>query len=93
MTGIGRIRFPVPAEQARELVTLATPARFGRGRSLTDPKVRDAWEVPRRLVRATWSTALTTALDPVRQQLGLPATSRLVADFHSLLVYEPGQFF
>lgn len=92
--GVGRIRFPVPVEIARALITLAAPARFGRGaQTVTDTQVRDTWEVPRDLVHATWTRALDAALDTVREQFGLPPTARLVADLHSLLVYEPGQFF
>jgi Rps23 Pro-64 3,4-dihydroxylase Tpa1-like proline 4-hydroxylase len=32
-------------------------------------------------------------LDVVREQLGLPSGGKLAAGFHSMLVYEPGQFF
>ena len=75
-------------------IALAAPARFGRGaRTLTDTQVRDTWDVPRDLVRDSWTAALDAALDRAREQFGLPATARLVADLHSLLVYEPGQFF
>ncbi len=92
--GVGRIRFPVPAKTARALIALAAPARFGRGaQTLTDTQVRDTWEVPRDLVHDSWTAALDAALDRVRDQFGLPATASLVADLHSLLVYEPGQFF
>ncbi len=92
--GIGRIPLPVPAEVAAQLVALAAPARFGRGeQTLTDPEVRDTWEVPRDLVRARWSTALTKALATVHEYFRLPEQARLVADLHSLLVYRPGQFF
>jgi 2OG-Fe(II) oxygenase superfamily len=92
--GVGRIRFPVPADQARQLIGRGVPARFGRGEeTLTDPEVRDTWEVPRGLVRLDWTDALAGALTTVREQFGLPASCDLAADFHSLLVYEPGQFF
>jgi len=29
--GVGRLRFPVPGEQARQLCEIARPARYGRG--------------------------------------------------------------
>lgn len=94
--GIGRITLPVPAGQARRLRALGRPARFGRGEAtLTDPAVRDTWEVPPELVRAEWTggTTLDDALEAVREELGLPPHCRLTAVLHSLLVYEKGQFF
>jgi 2OG-Fe(II) oxygenase superfamily len=84
----------VPPEQARQLCQLGRPARFGRGEeTLTDPKVRDTWEIPESLVRIGWSAAFGTILDAVRDELGVPSGCELGADFHSMLVYEPGQFF
>ena len=92
--GIGRVQLPVPPQQARELCRLGRPARFGRGEeTLTDPEVRDTWEIPESLVRIEWSDAFGTLLGAVRDGLGLPSGCELAADFHSMLVYEPGQFF
>jgi hypothetical protein len=93
--GYGPVRFPVTPARARKLLGLGQPARFGRGEeTLTDPEVRDTWEIPRHLVRAEWDAAtLTGILTTVQDELGLPRTAGLTADLHSLLVYEPGQFF
>jgi sarcosine oxidase gamma subunit len=92
--GIGQVSLPVSATQAAQLCDLARPARFGRGEhTLTDRRVRDTWEVPQHLVTPTWSPAFDAALEKVRAGLGLPPSARLSADLHSLLVYEPGQFF
>jgi hypothetical protein len=44
-------------------------------------------------VRIEWSDTFGAMLDEVRDGLGLPSGSELVTDFHSMLVYEPGQFF
>ena len=42
--------------KARKLLGLGQPARFGRGEeTVTDPDVRDTWEIPRHLVRAEWN--------------------------------------
>lgn len=92
---VGHVRLPVTAANARKLISLAQPARFGRGEeTLTDPDIRDTWEIPRHLVRAEWDGAvLKAALATVKQELGLPNAATLTADFHSLLVYEPNQFF
>jgi hypothetical protein len=93
--GFGRARFPVTPAKARKLITLGNPARFGRGEdTLTDPEVRDTWEIPVGLVSATWDPGvLRDVLDTVKEELGLPNAAELDVDLHSLLVYEPNQFF
>jgi predicted 2-oxoglutarate/Fe(II)-dependent dioxygenase YbiX len=93
--GFGPVGFPVTPAKARKLAGLGQPARFGRGeQTLTDPDIRDTWEIPRHLVRAEWTGgALQVILATVREELGLPNAAELTADLHSLLVYEPNQFF
>src|SRR6516162_2237850 len=93
--GFGQVRFPVTPARARKLASLGQPARFGRGeQTLTDRDVRDTWEIPKHLVRAEWNdAALTDILTTVKDELGLPNAAELTADLHSLLVYEPNQFF
>ncbi len=91
--GFGHVRFPVTPAKARKLAGLGRPARFGRGeQTLTDPDVRDTWEIPRHLVRAAWNEAtLKVILATVKEELGLPNAAELTADLHSLLVYETNQ--
>ena len=93
--GFGHVRFPVTPARARKLLGLGQPARFGRGEeTLTDPDVRDTWEIPKHLVRAEWDgAALKDVLATVKEELGLPNGAELTADLHSLLLYEPNQFF
>jgi len=93
--GFGQVRFPVTPAKARKLAGLGRPARFGRGEeTLTDPDVRDTWEIPRHLVRAEWDGAtLKDVLATVKEGLGLPNAAELTADLHSLLVYETNQHF
>ena len=93
--GFGPVRFPVTPAKARKLIALGLPARFGRGeQTLTDPDVRDTWEIPKHLVHATWNAPiLQVILATVKEELGLPNAAELTADLHSLLVYEPDQFF
>src|ERR1700739_1169381 len=92
--GFGPVRFPVTPAKARKLVGLGRPARFGRGEeTLTDPDIRDTWEIPKHLVRAEWTGgALQVILATVKEELGLPDAAELTADLPSLLVYEPNQF-
>jgi predicted 2-oxoglutarate/Fe(II)-dependent dioxygenase YbiX len=93
--GFGHIKFPVTPAMARKLAGLGRPARFGRGeQTLTDPEVRDTWEIPKHLVRAEWNdAALKVILATAREKLGLPVAAELTADLHSLLVYETNQHF
>ncbi len=50
--GFGHVKFPVTPAKARKLAGLGQPARFGCGeQTLTDPDVRDTWEIPKHLVR------------------------------------------
>jgi len=93
--GFGPVKFPVTPAKACKLVGLAQPARFGRGeQTLTDPGVRDTWEIPTHLVRAEWNDAtLKVILATVKEELGLPNAAELTAGLHSLLVYEQNQFF
>ena len=54
--GFGHVKFPVTPAKARKLLALGEPAKFGRGeQTLTDPDVRDTWEIPKHLVRAEWN--------------------------------------
>src|SRR5256886_11435721 len=93
--GFGHVKFPVTPAKARKLAGLGRPARFGRGEeTLTDPDVRDTWEIPEHLVRAEWNDAtLMVILATVKEELGLPNAAELTAGLHSLLVYEQNQHF
>lgn len=95
--GVGELRLPVPATQARQLRLVARPARYGHGEeTILDRRVRDTWEIPRSKVRIDkrrWNRTLHPMLDSIRDDLGLPPGSSLDAELHSMLLYEPGQFF
>jgi 2OG-Fe(II) oxygenase superfamily len=93
--GVGPLKYPIGPKRAGELIALAAPASYGRGKlTLTNPAVRNTWEVPKQLVHAQWAAgALEAALDSVREGLGLPSEGELRAEPHSVLVYEKGQFF
>lgn len=95
--GAGSLDYPVRATQARQLRAVARPARYGRGEeTLVDSRVRDTWEIPRRRVRIDrrrFSKTLTPMLDTLGADLGITVGSHLTADLHSVLLYEPGQFF
>src|SRR3954451_12526874 len=97
VAGVGPVGFPIRVPMAKKLITVARPARFGRGeQTLRDPAVRDTWELtPDRITLGgpDWTALLDRALESFRDELGLPQASRLRAEPHSMLVYGKGQFF
>lgn len=94
---VGALRLPVTAAQAKQLRLVARPALYGKGtETLLDRRVRDTWEVPRSRVSIDarrWANTMRPMLELIRNDLGLGAATSLDADLHSVLVYEPGQFF
>ena len=97
VTGVGPVSLPVRASQAKKLIAVARPAMFGRGEeTLTDTRVRDTWEITPDQIRfggPGWTALMDSALEHFRDELGLPPTTRLRAEPHSMLVYGKGQFF
>ncbi|MDO5696950.1 MAG: 2OG-Fe(II) oxygenase [Dermatophilus congolensis] len=92
--GVGELRPPLSPARVRRLVAVAEPAPYGKGEeTLLDASVRDTWQVPSSLVTVDWDGRLDRVLEEARDVLGLPKTVRLRAQFHSLLVYQRGQFF
>lgn len=97
VTGVGELLLPLTAAQAKELRLVSRPAKYGHGeRTILDRKVRDTWEVPRSRVKIDkrrWNCTLRPLLETVRADFGLPPGNALDAELHSMLLYEPGQFF
>lgn len=96
VAGLGPGRLPVGAAAERKLVSVARPAMFGLGEeTLTDPSVRDTWELTAEQVSlgGEWERLLEEALVEVHEGLGLARGARLRAELHALLVYGPDQFF
>ncbi len=97
VSGVGPVSLPVRAPLAKKLITVARSAMFGRReKTLTDTSVRDTWELTPDQVTLggpLWAALMNGALEHFRDELGLPQTSRLRAELHSMLVYGKGQFF
>lgn len=97
VTGVGELTLPVTTSQAKQLRLVARPAKYGQGeQTVLDRRVRDTWEIPRSRVRIDkrrWNRTLRPMLDTIRDDLGLPQTSTIGAQLHSMLLYERGQFF
>lgn len=94
VSGFGQLRFPMTAAQAKKLIAHGEPAPYGMGeQTLVDSTVRHTWHFPKAAVEVDWRGGLEQVLENARSALGLPTGARLEAEFHSLLVYERGQFF
>ncbi|MFJ9543618.1 2OG-Fe(II) oxygenase [Streptomyces sp. NPDC101225] len=97
VAGVGPVRLPLRAPQVKKLIAVARPALFGRREdTLSDSSVRDTWQIlPDQVTLGgpAWPTLLDGALEYFRGELGLPASTRLRAQLHALLVYGKGQFF
>jgi hypothetical protein len=97
VSGVGPVSLPVRAPLAKKLIAVARSAMFGRGKeTLTDTNVRDTWELtPDQITLGGpgWAALMNRALEHFRDELGLPQTSRLRAEPHSMLIYGKGQFF
>ena len=95
--GVGAVHPPVRAPLAKKLIAVARPAMFGRGeQTLSDTGVRDTWEIMSDLVTLSgpaWEATLGAVLDDVRDELGLPPTTKLRVELRAMLVYGKGQFF
>lgn len=94
VAGHGELQLPLTAARAKKLLAFGEPAPFGKGEdTLLDSTVRHTWHFPDPVVEVDWHGRLGGVLEDARSALGLPTTCRLSAQFHSLLVYERGQFF
>lgn len=95
--GVGDLSLPVRAPQAKKLLAVARPAHFGKGEeTLLDPSVRDTWEITPAQVTLggeRWQATLDGALAHLGAEIGIPPSTRLRAELHSMLVYGKGQFF
>ena len=92
--GYGDLNLPMTRAQVRKLLDAGEPAPFGQGeRTLVDTAVRHTWHFPGARVDVDWHGHLDRVLEDARSALTLPTHVRLTAEFHSLLVYEVGQFF
>ena len=91
--GIGTISLPVTAALAKKLRLLARPALYGKGEdTLLDRRVRDTWEIPLSRVsidKRKWARTLGPMLECIQDDLGLPDTSTLRAELHSLTFTNP----
>lgn len=90
----GQVHTPLQPAELQRLLSCAQPAAYGKGEeTLVDRQVRDTWQIPPDLVTVDWHGLLDEVVESARRALGLPVGAALRAQFHSMLVYERGQFF
>ncbi|WP_119345001.1 2OG-Fe(II) oxygenase [Facilibium subflavum] len=94
---VGRLNYPLTDITAKSLIQIAEPAKYGlKEQTLLDTSVRKVWEIKPskfKILKTGWRQGIKPMLDQMRKDLGLPDETKLVADVHNLLVYEPGCFF
>jgi len=94
---IGTLEFPISESQINALIALAQPAKFGwKDQTILDENVRKVWEISKsklRIGKKQWDKKFAPLLDEIKNELGLPKKSKLVAELHNMLIYEPGHFF
>src|SRR3954454_10353409 len=93
--GVGPVALPLLPVQARELISIADPAPYGRGeQTVVDPAVRRCWQIGPDRVHTRgrhWARTLEMILARVAEGLGVGAP--ITAEFYKLLLYEEGSFF
>jgi len=93
--GVGPIALPLLPEQAERIVGVAEAAPYGRGEeTVVDPAVRRCWQVGPDRVRLGgrhWARTLDRIVAQAAEGLGI--SDPVTAEFHKLLVYDPGSFF
>jgi len=94
---VGDLRLPLKPRIIQSLIKQSRPAKYGlKEQTLLDKEVRDVWEIPKSRVKINqryWKTSFDAALLQLKTSLGLSEQSKLKAELHNLIIYEPGQFF
>lgn len=93
--GVGELAFPLPAAQAKALITVAEAAPYGKGtETVRDDAVRKCWQIDAKslgLNSKPWKQFLKRAVEQVRADLGIG--TKVSALPYKLLVYGKGGHF
>lgn len=94
---LGILSNPISESQIQELISKAKPAKFGwKDQTILDENVRKTWEIKKNHINIPakqWKKTFEPLLEKFKAQLGLPRNSKLKAELHNMLIYEPGCFF
>jgi hypothetical protein len=96
--GIGRIRMPLEAAQAQELIGLARQAPYGKGEeTIVDTSVRNTWELDASQFvceHPKWEQWVQTMCNHVvKPALGIAPMRPVRAELYKMLIYERGAMF
>lgn len=93
--GVGEVAFPLAEGQARELISRAEAAPFGKGtRTVLDQKVRKCWQMDAAdfgFESSAWEEFLKETVKSVTEDLGIRGTVSAVP--YKLLIYGEGGHF
>ncbi|KAM0558470.1 hypothetical protein ACHAPJ_004660 [Fusarium lateritium] len=93
--GIGEISLPLGEPHARQIITKARQAPYGKGSdTIVDTSVRNTWELNPTQFTIGWSgwpSCLKQICDTVAQQMGISTT--IHAELYKMLLYEKGAMF
>lgn len=93
--GVGNIATPLAESQARQIITKARQAPYGKGtETFVDTSVRNTWELdPSQftIISAMWRNYLLRACDMAAEQMGINTPVR--AKLYKMLLYEEGAMF
>jgi len=94
--GLGPIRLPLSATQAKQLRKRCEQAPYGKGEAtIVDTSVRRVWRMKPanfQLTNPDWPAFLQAIVLKVQHELGLEK-QQLDSHLYDLLLYEPGSFF
>ena len=95
--GVGVISFPVPQDQAREMIAQAAErAPYGKGeKTLVDETVRKVWQIAPGKIKLggkAWTTHFDQMVSRMVAGLGCEGAA-VSAEFYKLLIYDTGGFF
>lgn len=95
VTGLGELAFPLPASQAKDLISLADAAPYGLGeKTVLDDRVRKCWQIDASNLSfkaPEWQGFLDATVERVRKDLGI--TGKISAIPYKLLIYAKGGHF
>lgn len=93
--GVGLLAWPILPYQARQLISVAEQAPYGRGeQTVLDLSVRTTWQIAPTQVNiggSQWPETLSAIARECADALGVAGP--VTAELHKLLIYETGGFF
>ena len=94
--GIGELSYPINEGMARQLISVASKAAYGKGHeTIIDAKVRSAWEIDVSAIKfegENWSLLIGKIVGKLKEDMGLEEYN-IEPQLYKLLIYEEDDFF